>query len=602
MTHTINMSQNFLPLNFSSASGSLSVTAPANANLAPPGPYMLFVVDSAGVPSVAAITQVASSASPSVTGVTPNSGPVAGGTSVTITGTNFASGATVSFGGAVATNVTVVNATSIAATTPAHALGVVNVVVTNPGGLSGTGANAFTYTTTPTVTSASPATGSTSGGTAVTITGTNLVSGATVTFGGTAATNVSVVSATSITATTPAHAAGAVNVVVTNPGSLSGTLTNGFTYTTTPTVTGVSPTVGPITGGTAITVTGTNFIAGATVTFGGTTATNISVVSATSITATTPAHALGVVNVVVTNPGGLSGTGANAFTYTTTPTVTSASPATGSTSGGTAVTITGTNLVSGATVTFGGTAATNVSVVSATSITATTPAHAAGAVNVVVTNPGSLNGTLTNGFTYTTPAAISFVQVAAATPQTPVSTVTVSFTGAQVAGDLNVVVVGWDDTTSNVQSVIDSRQNVYQLAIGPTTGTGRRQSIYYASNIATGTNTVTVTFSKATAFPDIRILEYRGVSGVDAAVGASGSNNSSNSGSLTTTTPNALLFAANTIAATTRAAGTGYTARIVTSPNGDIAEDRIVTSVGTYNATAALTRNDAWVMQLVAFK
>jgi hypothetical protein len=64
----------------------------------------------------------------------------------------------------------------------------------------------------------------------VTITGSNFVAGATVTLGGVAATGVTVVSATTITATTGAHAAGAVNVVVTNPDTQAGTLTNGFTY------------------------------------------------------------------------------------------------------------------------------------------------------------------------------------------------------------------------------------------------------------------------------------------------------------------------------------------------------------------------------------
>ena len=83
------------------------------------------------------------------------------------------------------------------------------------------------------------------------------------------------------------------------------------------------------------------------------------------------------------------------------PTVTAISPSTGTTSGGTSVTITGTNFLTGATVHIGGTAATNVSVVSSTSITATTPAHAAGTVDVVVTNTDSQNGTLSNGFTYT---------------------------------------------------------------------------------------------------------------------------------------------------------------------------------------------------------
>ncbi|HET6854716.1 MAG TPA: IPT/TIG domain-containing protein, partial [Pyrinomonadaceae bacterium] len=84
----------------------------------------------------------------------------------------------------------------------------------------------------PAVSSVSPNSGSTSGGTSVTITGSNFASGAAVKFDSTAATNVNVVNSTTITATTPAHAAGAANVVVTNADSQSGTLPSGFTYTT----------------------------------------------------------------------------------------------------------------------------------------------------------------------------------------------------------------------------------------------------------------------------------------------------------------------------------------------------------------------------------
>jgi hypothetical protein len=160
-----------------------------------------------------------------VTNVAPTSGPTAGGTAVTITGTDFVSGATVTFGGTAATGVTVVNATTITATTPVHAAGAVDVTVTNPDTKSGTFIDGYTYVAPPTVTSVAPVSGLDTGGTAVTITGTNFVSGATVTFGGTAATGVTFVNSTSITATTPAHAAGAVDVVVTNPDTQSGTLT-----------------------------------------------------------------------------------------------------------------------------------------------------------------------------------------------------------------------------------------------------------------------------------------------------------------------------------------------------------------------------------------
>jgi phosphatidylinositol-3-phosphatase len=167
--------------------------------------------------------------------VSPSSGPVAGGTAVTISGSGFAAGASVSFGGTSAP-ATVAGSTTINSVAPAHASGAVNIVVTNPGGQSGTLTNGFVYASAapPSVSGITPNSGSTAGGTSVTINGSNFVSGATLSIGGTAASNVSFVNSTTLTATTPAHAAGTVNVVVTNPDAQSGTLTNGFTFTSPP--------------------------------------------------------------------------------------------------------------------------------------------------------------------------------------------------------------------------------------------------------------------------------------------------------------------------------------------------------------------------------
>jgi len=81
------------------------------------------------------------------------------------------------------------------------------------------------------------------------------------------------------------------------------------------TVTSVVPNFGTVTGGTNVTINGTNFAAGATVTFGGTAATNVVVVSAIKITAKTPAHAAGAVNVTVTNTDTSTGTLTNGYTY-----------------------------------------------------------------------------------------------------------------------------------------------------------------------------------------------------------------------------------------------------------------------------------------------
>jgi hypothetical protein len=541
-------------------------------------------------------------AQPTVTGVSPNSGTTAGGTAVTITGTNFVAGAGVTFGGTAATNVAVLNSTTITATTPAGSAGAVTVTVT-VSGQSGSLANGYTYVVAPTVTSVSPNNGPAAGGTSVTITGTNFAAGATVTFGGTGATNVAVVNSTTITATTPAGSAGAVTVTVTVNGQ-SGSLTNGFTYVVPPTVTSVSPSSGTTAGGTAVTITGTNFAAGATVTFGSAAASNVVVVSGTQITATTPAASAGAVTVTVTNPGSQSGSLANGYTYVVVPTVTSVSPNNGPASGGTAVTITGTNFASGATVKFGGTAATNVVVTNSTTITASTPAGS-GAVTVTVTVNGQ-SGSLANGFTYNGTAIIGYVQGNYATPQVTQTSVPVKFNSAQIGGDLNVVVVGWNDSTATVSSVTDTAGNAYTLAVGPTIISGvESQSIYYATRVAAaaaGANTVTVTFSTGASYPDIRILEYSGadpVSPVDVAGFANG-NSSTSSSAVTTTNPTDLLFAANMVQSVTGGPGSGFTSRLLT-PDGDIAEDRMVTATGSYSATAP-TNGGQWIMQVVAFR
>jgi hypothetical protein len=270
------------------------------------------------------------------------------------------------------------------------------------------------------------------------------------------------------------------------------------------------------------------------------------------------------------------------------------------------VSISGSNFLAGAGVSFGGTAAGSVSVVNSSTITAATPAHAAGAVSVVVTNSDGQSGTLASGFTYTsTSGSISFVQVAAATPQSSLQTVAVGYSLAQTAGDLNIVVVGWNDATSSVSSVTDSAGNSYALAIGPTSGVNLRQSIYYARNIRGGANTVTVSFNQAAAFPDVRVLEYRGLnttSPLDAAHGASGNSATANSGAAATTAATELIFGADMVYTGNKTPGSGFTARIITSPDSDLAEDQTVSSTGSYAATATLTASGNWVMQVATFK
>jgi hypothetical protein len=195
----------------------------------------------AGVSGGIAILFAASSApppAPTVTAVSPASGPTTGGTSVTVTGTGFTGASAVKFGTVAATTFTVNSATQITAGAPAGSLGTVDVTVTTPGGTSATSnADQFTYTTppAPTVMSLSPASGPTSGGTAVTVAGTNLTGATAVKFGTTAATTFTVNSATQVTATAPAGSAGTVDVTVTTPGGTSATSSaDRYTYSTAP--------------------------------------------------------------------------------------------------------------------------------------------------------------------------------------------------------------------------------------------------------------------------------------------------------------------------------------------------------------------------------
>ena len=78
---------------------------------------------------------------------------------------------------------------------------------------------------------------------------------------------------------------------------------------------------------------------------------------------------------------------------------------------------------------------------------------------------------------------------------------------------------------------------------------------------------MTVTFSQAAAFPDVRILEYRGVTALDVTAGASGNSTAANSGAVTTTSANELIFGANTVFTGNIGAGSGFTTRIITSPS-----------------------------------
>ena len=346
-------------------------------------------------------------ASPTIFRISPTSGTAAGGTTVTITGRYFQSGATVRFNNSAATDVMFISSTTLTAVTPASSSGTASVKVTNPDNQSTTLSHSFTYITpSPSITSINPTSGTTAGGTSVTITGSGFQSGATISFGGSAGTSVVLVSSTSLTAVTPAHSSGTVSVTVTNPDNQADTLLGAFTFANpSPTITSLNPDSGNTGGSTSVIITGSNFQNGATVNFGSSAATSVIVTSSTSLTAITPTSSAGVVSVTVTNPDNQSGTLSNSFTFIDpSPTITSINPYSGPEAGGTDVTITGSNFQDGATVDFGNSTARDVVFVSSASLTAVTPAHSPGIVSVTVRNPDGLTDTLSTSFAFVAPA------------------------------------------------------------------------------------------------------------------------------------------------------------------------------------------------------
>ncbi len=279
----------------------------------------------------------------------------------------------------------------------------------------------------PSVLSVTPNTGPSSGGTTVNVTGANFIGANLVAFGD-ASASFTVNSPSSLTAFSPAHVPGTVDVRVSNADGTSPPSAGDLYFYTgsPPTVTGVSPSQGPTSGGTTVTVTGSGFLTATAVTFGGVSA-SFTINSDTQITAFSPAGTPGTVDVQVTNADGTSApTPPDQFTYLAiTPVVSSLSANTGPSSGGTTITITGTGFLSAGAVYFGdapapaaqagpaasappgqgpGPAAPTAAafvILSPTQIRVFSPPHAPGTVHVRVrTADGTSAPTAADQFTY----------------------------------------------------------------------------------------------------------------------------------------------------------------------------------------------------------
>ena len=262
------------------------------------------------------IVKAAKRESPSIISVSPSSGITTGGESISIYGLNFVTARNVTFDGTSA-NFQVISPNKIIATTPAHAAGSgLSINVRTAAGLSENNA-LFTYVTPgPTVSYLSPNQGTTVTTTSgIFVYGTGFVAPATITFGGTSGTvNIVYGSGTELLVTAPAHAAGAVNVVVTCDGNDSGTTGNGaFTYVA---PSGLTPSISSITGadnpiyptdGTYYTINGSNFDVGCYLLSGGITGISVVInrISSTQLYCFAGGSGdEGIHEVAVRNPGG----------------------------------------------------------------------------------------------------------------------------------------------------------------------------------------------------------------------------------------------------------------------------------------------------------
>jgi hypothetical protein len=220
---------------------------------------------------------------------------------------------------------------------------------------------------------------------------------------------------------------------------------------TTPAITQVSPVNGPAAGGTAVTINGANLRADCTIRFGGVPASNVSFVSASSMTATTPEHAPGAVDVSLA-------CGADAFTFTSgftylaaSATLSNVTPSFGGTGGNTLVKITGSNIASGCWPFFDGVPARAAIVNGPAEMIASTPAHAVAAtVSMALRCTGVADVSLANAFTYSSAAESSPV-ITAVDPLIGSSGKSVTVSGARFRFDDAVT---FDATTATVLSTL----------------------------------------------------------------------------------------------------------------------------------------------------
>ena len=320
----------------------------------------------------------------------PKVGPLSGGTTLKLTGTGFSSDTKVTVGLKPCNNLPVSGQMELSCVTTSSTIsGLHNVTATNPDGTKATLSGAFRYSVPPSLSSISPVLGLTGGGSRITLTGSQFGTGATVRIGEKECTQVQVVSATQISCVVPGYEEGKYTVRVLNQYGQETPEDIQYSYYTypAPTITSISPSAGPLSGGNTVTITGTGFRSGLVARVGGLDCTNINFISATQFTCRPPAKTAGTYALAVLNSDTQRGALPNAYTYRAAPQITSITPTRGSIAGGGVLTVNGSGFITGAVVKVGTKACANPQVVSANQMTCTFSADGAGFYPVTVTNP-----------------------------------------------------------------------------------------------------------------------------------------------------------------------------------------------------------------------
>jgi hypothetical protein len=279
------------------------------------------VLDANSASSTAGFSlSIAAASGPTISGVTPNNGPTQGGTTVTVSGSNFRSGVGVQFGAHLATSVALVSSTQLQAVTAPESSGIVDVYVQDSGGQVADASNAFTFIAPLRIVTTSLAAGSVGMSYSSSLSASGGVppySWSTVGGALPAGLQLSSTSGT-ISGTPSATGSFSINAMVSDGKSTtsSASFTIAIAANPAPTIASVSPKSGPASGGTTITVSGTDFRAGAAVHVGGVLASSVQIVSPTQIQAVTPAEPSGLVDVAVVDSDGLTATEVDAFTVT----------------------------------------------------------------------------------------------------------------------------------------------------------------------------------------------------------------------------------------------------------------------------------------------